>query len=370
LGARAVVALTSVSPTPEAGDAATELRIVHPIVTAQAGDPGDRVKLVVTVNLDGWTIPNGELAPGVWGEGFVDRRHPHTYAHELMVVARLPATGVRAVVAAGKGFVPYGTDDPMGRPPLRFPVNHHLSQILERAVALLALDRGRLRVEAALFNGDEPETPGQWPNLERFGDSWSLRFSARPTRGLELQASHALVESPEHREGGGPSDRKWSLSARWDGTIRSARGYGLIEWARSIHSDGAFTYTSALAEAAVWAGPHEAYLRLERTERPEEERVSGYRTVRPPRDDDILGITRWTIVTVGYVVPVTALPRVAVRALVEASLGRIDDVSGLFDPAVYYGRAGFRTLSVGFRVSAGTRHERMGQYAQPNDHHH
>ena len=31
--------------------------------------------------------PTGELAPGDWGEGFVDRRHPHTYLHELVLSA-------------------------------------------------------------------------------------------------------------------------------------------------------------------------------------------------------------------------------------------------------------------------------------------
>ena len=39
------------------------------------------------LNLEGATIPEGELAPGNWGEGFVDRRHPHTYVHELMLTA-------------------------------------------------------------------------------------------------------------------------------------------------------------------------------------------------------------------------------------------------------------------------------------------
>ena len=32
-------------------------------------------------------MPDGELALGDWGEGFVDRRHPHTYLHELVLSA-------------------------------------------------------------------------------------------------------------------------------------------------------------------------------------------------------------------------------------------------------------------------------------------
>lgn len=371
VGARAVVALTSVSPTPEASGSATELRVVHPIITAQARSPGGRVKLVSTLNLDGWTIPNGELTPGIWGEGFIDRRHPHTYVHELMVVARTRiGRGLQGWAAAGKGFAPFGTDDPMGRPPLRFPVNHHLAQIPERAVALVAVERSLVKLEAALFNGDEPETPGQWPRLDRFGDSWSIRLSARPLGGLELQGSHAVVESPEHRAGGGLTDRKWSVSARWSGSVRLAHAYGLVEWERSIHSDGAFTYVSGLAEGAITFGPHHAYLRLERSDRPEEERVSAYRTVRPPRDDDIMGITRWTIATLGYGWRAPVLPRVSARSFIEVSLGRIEDISGIFDSEVYYGSNSFRSLTLGLRLSAGARHDRMGQYVDTGNHHH
>jgi len=41
-------------------------------------------------------------------------------------------------------------------------VNHHLAQILERAVAIVQYDIPMLAVEAAWFNGDEPERPGDW----------------------------------------------------------------------------------------------------------------------------------------------------------------------------------------------------------------
>ena len=35
-----------------------------------------------SLNLEGATMSNGELNTGALGEGFVDRRHPHTYLHE------------------------------------------------------------------------------------------------------------------------------------------------------------------------------------------------------------------------------------------------------------------------------------------------
>ena len=40
-----------------------------------------------------------------------------------------PGRSVHASLSAGKGFAPFGTDDPMSRPIFRYPVNHHLAQI-------------------------------------------------------------------------------------------------------------------------------------------------------------------------------------------------------------------------------------------------
>ena len=148
---------------------------------AHAGAWSGRLLMVATLNLEGLTIPDGELAPGDWGEGFMDRRHPHTYAHELVlsyVEALRPS--ISASLSAGKGFAPFGTDDPMSRPIFRYPVNHHLAQILERAVAIGGIRAGPLLAEAGLFNGDEPERPGQWPRISRFGDSWSARLTLLP----------------------------------------------------------------------------------------------------------------------------------------------------------------------------------------------
>ena len=86
----------------------------------------------------------GELSTGAFGEGYVDRRHPHTYLHEL-IASGIGSTGPLAYSASfGRGFVPYGTDDPMMRPFEKYPINHHLSQILERGLAIGALRLGRV----------------------------------------------------------------------------------------------------------------------------------------------------------------------------------------------------------------------------------
>lgn len=295
----------------------------------------------------------------------MDRRHPHTSVHELMLTGadllrgRAPET--RLSLSAGKGFVPFGTDDPMSRPVLRFPVNHHLAQILERVVAIASVGAGPIQLEAALFNGDEPERPGQWPNWQRFGDSWAGRLTAVPLGGLELAASRAHVHSPEHRPGAGTDQEKWSAAGRW----QRGEAYALIEWANTSEASGFYEFTSLLAEGQLARRAHRVYARLERTDRAEEERTADpFRSVRPHIDDALLGITRWTVATVGYGYRVRlGVLDIEAEPLIEASVGRVRETTGsLFEPVSFYGRATFWTLTVAARVARGLAGHRMGRY--------
>ena len=373
-GAQAVIAVFYADPVP-GGTSRTELKLVQPLVMVHAAAPRAHLLFIGTLDLEGLTMPNGELAPGDWGEGFVDRRHPHTYAHELLVVADdlLDATSRRLSLTVGKGFAPFGTDDPMSRPFVRFPVNHHLAQILERWVGIAAWEKGPITIEAGLFDGDEPERPGQWPRFGgRFGDSWSARVTLRPLAGLELQGSHASVASPEHRPGAGLTQRKWDLSARLTRPVAGHAGYALLEWARTGEADGFFHFSSLLAELAWSPGPHRVSYRIERTTRPEEERlVDLFRSERPHLDNQIFRTTRWTVHTFGYAlsVPVGALP-VEIAPLAEVSAGRVTRIEGLFDPETFYGRSTFWGLTVGARITLGMRMHRMGRYgaALPAEH--
>src|SRR5690606_31482985 len=98
----------------------------QPAAMVNIASPGARFVLRTTLNLEELTQENGELTYGGWGEGFIDARHPHTLLHEAMLTANLWNVGGGALsLSAGKGFAPYGTDDPMGRPALKFPTNHH-----------------------------------------------------------------------------------------------------------------------------------------------------------------------------------------------------------------------------------------------------
>jgi hypothetical protein len=356
-----------VDPTP-AHTALKELRLVRPILAGRLDWTGGFASGVL--NLEGVTIPEGELSAGNWGEGFVDRRHPHTYLHELVAgVARhwhcrLDPCGV--AVIAGKGFVAFGSDDPMTRATARFPVNHHWAQILERLLITGQLGVGPLLLEGSVFNGDEPERPSQLPRWSRFGDSWSLRASLGLHRDLRASGSIARVASPEHRPGAGSTHRKTHLGLRYqhpDGT-RAA----LVEWAKTSELDGFFEFHSFLAEGAWSLGRATVSYRYERTDRPEEERVSAFRTRRPHLENSLLGITRWTLHTAGVAIHGGTLRRLAkvpieIDPFLEATIGRVVEKGpGIFRVVDQYGGNRVRSLSVGIRVGWRMRGHRMGEY--------
>ena len=323
----------------------------------------NRLGLLATFNFEGLTIPNGELTPGDWGEGFMDRRHPHTYVHEVILSYKQPFRWGGVSLSAGKGFAPFGTDDPMARPVLRYPVNHHLAQILERAVAILGVRTGPVLVEGALFNGDEPDLPGSWPRVSRFGDSWAVRVTGYPVGQLEVQGSHAEVNSPEHRAGFGTDKSKWSLSGRWSGIVGKSPVYGMVEWARTSEAQGFFIFHSFLGEGAWTMGRHRLHYRFERTERPEEERTGPFRSLRPHLENSILGSTRWTIHTAGYAFQLKTLAGLRASPFLELSYGRITGFGGgLFNPQSFYGKTSFWSVGVGARLNIGLPVHRMGRY--------
>jgi hypothetical protein len=358
-GAEVTPVVTRADPVP-GGSSLSELRFVAPMLFGSA-ELGGRVMVHAMIDGEGWTMPRGQLTTGAFGEGWEDRRHPHTWAHELIASAAdlvaLPG-GIHWSLTGGKGFAPFGTDDPMNRPALTFPVNHHWSQILERALAILGLRRGPVTLEGAVFNGDEPERWDQWPNWSRFADSWSARALVRASAAVELQASYAHVKSPENRLGAGPGHDKVSVSARVDRPLGSGRIYGLAEWAYNSEINGFFKYYSGLVEVQWSRAAHRVYLRLERTDRPEEERVFA----NPFRSN------RWSVATAGYgrgLTPARLL--VHVEGIAEAEYARVTSLTGLFDPASFYGRNDLWMASVALRIAAGARMHRMGRYGVAAD---
>ena len=375
LAGQAVAAWTRVDRVPGGTDL-EETRVVQPVIMVRAHAFGGRLGFHGTLNLEGWTMPEGELAVGAFGEGFVDRRHPHTYFHELMLTGS-DLLGemdgdLRLSLSAGKGFVAFGTDDPMSRPVLRYPVNHHFSQILERYAGIAGVAFGPVALEATIFNGDEPEKPDQWPLWDRIGDSHAWRLTLTPVGGLELQGSTALVHSPEHRPGAGLDVRKKSLSARWQKPVAGIPLYAMAEWAESSEADRFFVFDSYLVELEASPGRHRAYYRAERTERPEEPRTTfRFRTVRPHLENSIIGITMWNLHTLGYGARVGGLiGRLELEPFGEVTYATVSRVGqGLFRPGNHYGGDTFWSFTAGLRFDYGMRGHRMGRYGVAADRH-
>lgn len=364
LGGKAIVLATHATPAIN-GRSAREGYLTQPMLMGSFDPFGGKIVLDGMLNFEGMTLDRGELNAGIYGEGYVDRRHPHTYLHELVATARGIAGSSRVSVTVGKGFVPFGTDDPMSRPFVKYPINHHLAQILERAVLLGAARFGPVALEAARFNGDEPESPSDFPNSDRLWDSWAMRATLFPANGLEVQASFADVESPEVAVGGGLDQRKVSASLRYED---SGAGYALVEWARTADRENgrtAFAFSSVLAEAALSRGALTLAARAERTERPEEERLENlFRTPQPHTDFNILGRTRWDILTVGASADIIRKSAWIIAPFVEVSRQHALPIvrPTVFEPRDFYGSDRMWSLSLGLRLGAGILHSRMGRY--------
>ena len=365
--AQALPLITRATPT-AGGVTRTEVALAQTLVMSRAAWWRDHVILDATLDLEGLTMGGGELSTGAFGEGYVDRRHPHTYLHELMLTAARDFGPVAASVTAGRGFAPFGTDDPMVRPFAKYPVNHHLAQILERGIVLGAARLGPLIAEGGAFTGEEPTSPSTLPRARRFADSWSVRGTVLPAPWMEVQGSYARVASPEEPGGFGLDQRKRSASVR--ATTPGASRMLLVEWARTVEHDhdsglDAFAYESALVEGAVRAGGISLALRLEQTELPEEERTADpVRTGRPATDLSIAGITRWRIATLNVAAAAVTHSTVSGVPFLEVSRLAVSsrNASALFVPERFYGQSRLWMLSLGLRLRAGAPHERMGRY--------
>ena len=363
--AQVAALVTRVDPA-MAGRAHTEGYLAQPVIMGHGSVFRGALAGVLTLDFEGWTLERGQLTPGAYGEGYADRRHPHTYLHEALLIGSGAFRGTGVSLAIGKGFVPFGTDDPMMRPFVGYPVNHHLAQILERYVAIGAVRRSRFSFEAGLFNGDEPRSAGAPPNADRFGDSWAARATVAATRDIEVQGSYAFVTSPEIAEGAGLDQRKWSAAARFDrasGRLRSA----LIEWARTdalIGNLRANSFTSVLGEASLAVRSFTISGRYENTTRPEEQRLlDPFRTSRNPTDLGIIGITRWQIGTAAVSWARTLGP-FDVAPFAEAAYARPSEElkPTAFVPLEFYGADSIWSVSLGARIGVGPMQHRMGRY--------
>ncbi|MGH7476667.1 MAG: hypothetical protein ACRELD_10285 [Longimicrobiales bacterium] len=348
----------------------TAFYLTQPALMANVESPGSHVVLRTTLNVEGVTQPDGELTFGGWGEGFIDKRHPHTLLHELMLSFNAwDVLGGVGSLSAGKGFAPYGTDDPMARPALKYPTNHHLSQLLERWTVNAVFLRAGWSVEAGIFGGAEPEGPYDLSNIESFGDSWSVRAAKRwgagwgPDAAWEASVSAASVR--EEHDGVAERTSLWNAALRHEGHHEAGRLYTLLEGSLSDpeaeEEQGDF---SILGEALLESGRHMPYARLEYATRPEYARegapgTSGF--FRYDHDAEPLGATRWLITSLGYGYRVTGYP-VSVRPFIDVQHQKAWAERGGIEPDALFGTESFWMVSIGARVFLGGQPMRMGAY--------
>jgi hypothetical protein len=343
--------------------------LTQPAIMLNTESPGSRLVLRTTLNFEGITQPWGELTFGGWGEGFLDKRHPHTLLHEVVLSYNVfPGRQTAGYsVSLGKGFAPFGTDDPMSRPVLKYPTNHHLSQILERWLVMGAVLTHQWSAEAGVFGGAEPNGPYDLSNIGSFPDSWSARITRRfgpetvGTWPWELSASLANVK--EETEAG--DERTWlfNAAARHEKKHDFGQFYALME---ASASDPEFTagFFSLLAEARLARGSHQPYARLEYASRPEFVRDGSPATTgffRYDHHDIPIGATRWFIATAGYGFEATRTPY-SIRPFMEAQYNVVRPDRGGISPESLYGRSNFRTASLGLRIFLGGEPMRMGTY--------
>ncbi|HSM37081.1 MAG TPA: hypothetical protein VK837_11835 [Longimicrobiales bacterium] len=341
----------------------TEAYLTQAALMADVASRGAHWVLRTTLNFEGPTQEDGELTYGGWGEGFIDRRHPHTLLHELVLSYNVWRAGGGVSLSAGKGFAPYGTDDPMVRPGLKYPTNHHLSQILERWLVAGAFLRGGFSIEASTFGGAEPEGPYDFDNIDSFADSWSARLAQRWGNAgsdrprWEASASFASVEEEGERT------RLWNVALRHDGALSGAPVYGLIEGSISDPEEGSGEF-SVLVETQANLGRHRPYARVEHARRPEFPRAGGPAEdgfFRYEHHDEPIGATRWWIASVGYGLDATSLPA-SIRPFVEAQYHSVRADRGGIDPEELFGTRSFWGVSFGARMFFGGGPMRMGSY--------
>jgi hypothetical protein len=346
----------------------TDVYLTQPAIMANVERADSRLVFRSTLNLEALTLRDGEVTFGAWGEGFIDSRHPHTFLHEAMLSLNLWEAGGGAFsVSAGRGFAPYGTDDPMARPVLKYPTNHHLSQILERwTINAIYLRRG-WSIEGGLFGGDEPTDPWDMGNIGGFGRSWSARVARRfgegagPLAQWELSGSHGRVRETHggHHE---TLTHLYNTALRHAGRLGASRLYALTEY--SVATTEGNRYFSALGESQLERGRHQPYVRVEYSTRPEYRRAGTPGTdrfFRYDHDEEPIGATRWLITSLGYGHRLTGYPTSA-RPFVELQHFRVRPERGGIMPEALFGRRGFWSVSAGLRVFLGGDPMRMGSY--------
>jgi hypothetical protein len=214
----------------------------------------------------------GETADGVMP--LVDRQHPHDLFMELAGAwSQDLAPGASVFAYAGlpgepalgpPAFMHRGSAD--GNP--EAPLSHHWmdSTHISFGVVTLGAIRGRLKLEASVFNAREPDQRRY--DIETASlDSWSGRLSWNPSPAWSLQISQGWLASPEQLEPTVAIRRStasvaWVPRADWQLLLAFGRNRDRDAVTAEAHASDAWQF-----EASLRLLPRlTAFMRLERIE--------------------------------------------------------------------------------------------------------
>lgn len=365
------------------GGARDELRLEQPTLMASGRLFRGHVLFSSALSMERLTTRDGVLTVGAWGGGLYDRQHPHGYLHEAVVslVGNIGQADVSGAVSlsGGKGVVPFGTDPPMSRAPLRAPVNHGWSQLMELWFGAIGFKTGRIGFEASVFDdgggggpiastahdstGHGHECATECPKVSTVLPS-SARLTLWPVAGVEFRASYATMNASGHHAGaGGGNHRLLNLSTSVARNFGQSHVSALVEVGQAKAER---TYSTALFEAQWSLRRARVYTRLEQTERAEGPRTSNPFHALPEPAGQSAGVTRWTVHTLGIAVSRTARA-LTIEPLLEGSLARAASIGIPTVADALYGDRRMWSVLFGVRCGFGARHA-MGRYGALSDH--
>jgi hypothetical protein len=217
------------------------------------------------------------------GAPLVDHQHPHDLIGEMALLLTVP-------LSENIDWTLYG--GPAGEPalgPVAFvhrpsalnipsaPLSHHVQDSTHITYGLVttALRMGRFRAEGSVFNGREPDEHRYDFDFAPW-DSWSVRFSAAPTRNWAVQYSYGHLTKPEELEPGDVLRQTVSIGynrpfsgGNWASTLIYGRN-------RKLHDN--HVQSSYLAESNLdFADRNAVFTRLELVDKDELEVPGNFR---------------------------------------------------------------------------------------------
>ena len=263
------------------GDAFTQSMAM---AMAQRPLAGGTLGLRAMASLDPWTmdkdgygllLQTGETADG--HVHLVDRQHPHDALMELSATWSLPLGGGDSmfVYAGLPGEPALGPPAFMHRLSAKdnpeAPLGHHWLDATHVTFGVVTAGwvHRDFKFEASAFNGREPDQHRKDVELRRF-DSWSARVSWNPGPQWSLQASHALLDSPEQLAPG-VSVARTTASVMHHRRLDTAgpQWRSTLAWGRNRKQGHPATDAWLLESALAWENGWSAYARAERDDKDE-----------------------------------------------------------------------------------------------------